>query len=843
MTAPLSSVGDSGHHQPVWLGLKPEAGNIPAGLKALDQWVLWRAQVKPNGKRSKVPYTAATSRCASSTDATTWSDWDTSWAAYNEAPDAYDGVGFVVTANDELVGVDLDHCVDPASGEPTAEAAAIIERCGTYAEVSPSGTGVRIIGYGKQITAACPDRGVEIYSEGRFLTITGRRLNGADLAPIPEAVLDELAARARGPREQADAQARSSGSKVSASVIHDLRSALASMRSDDRDLWVRMGMALRELADVGRGLWLEWSQMSEKFDPVDAARVWDSLKPDRTGYAAVFAEAQRRGWVNPRISRGPRKLQDSPAQPAPTTPRQAPNAHGPDPDDQDWPPPKAIGAELLPVPAFDAEVLLPQPLRDWVVDEAERMPCAPDYIAAAAVVELGSVIGARCAIRPKSRDNWEVVPNVWGGIVGLPAAKKSPAFSAAKKPLAVLIAQALADYESAKRDYEIDGTILDARKDAVERKIKSAATKGGNLDDHAAELRGLLDEAPPPPVLRRFTSNDVTVERLGELLRDNPQGLLVYRDELVGLISQWDKEGREGDRAFYLEGWNGTSSFDTDRIKRGSIRIENLCVSLFGGIQPDKLTRYLEQAKNALANDGMLQRFQVLVYPDEPRWEWRNRDPNAAARQAVGDLFEALANFVPTDWCAAPAGEGAKLPYFTFDDKAESVFIKWAADLHQVRLPGEDNPLIAQHLAKFDKLFPALALTFHLVDCAATGQRGPVTEASALRAAAWCEYLEAHARRCYGLLADDGLRAAQALAAKLSKGKLTDGFTARDVRRNQWSYLQSPEAVEAALDWLEDDSWIRSEQCRAGAAGGRPTVIYRINPKLLDRGRPRDGNG
>jgi hypothetical protein len=79
---------------------------------------------------------------------------------------------------------------------------------------------------------------------------------------------------------------------------------------------------------------------------------------------------------------------------------------------------------------------------------------------------------------------------------------------------------------------------------------------------------------------------------------------------------------------------------------------------------------------------------------------------------------------------------------------------------------------------------PALALILHLAECAATGQRGAVTAQAALRAAAWCDYLEAHARRCYGLLVDDGLRSAQALADKVSQGKLSDGFTARDVRRN-----------------------------------------------------------
>lgn len=89
------------------------------------------------------------------------------------------------------------------------------------------------------------------------------------------------------------------GSLAGAMAAPDLRSALASMRSDDRDLWVRMGHALKSLGDQGRGLWIEWSQTSDKYDPQDAARVWESLKGERTGFQAVFAEAQRQGWVNP----------------------------------------------------------------------------------------------------------------------------------------------------------------------------------------------------------------------------------------------------------------------------------------------------------------------------------------------------------------------------------------------------------------------------------------------------------------------------------------------------------------------------------------------------------------
>jgi hypothetical protein len=113
------------------------------------------------------------------------------------------------------------------------------------------------------------------------------------------------------------------------------------------------------------------------------------------------------------------------------------------------------------------------------------------------------------------------------------------------------------------------------------------------------------------------------------------------------------------------------------------------------------------------------------------------------------------------------------------------------------------------------------------------GFHAAVTKEAALRAAAWCEYLEAHARRCYGLLKYDGLRAAQALAVKLERGALEDGFTLRDVRRNQWRSLTADEAVQAALVWLEVENWLRSEATGgSGPGSGRCTLRYRIHSAI-----------
>ena len=190
---------------------------------------------------------------------------------------------------------------------------------------------------------------------------------------------------------------------------------------------------------------------------------------------------------------------------------------------------------------------------------------------AALIVCLGSVIGARCGIKPKRRDDWIVTPNLFGGIVGDPSSKKSPALGTVTRFLDRLEAKEAEKLEDAKKIFAAETAAFEAHQSAVKASMKKAAVgKGDHLKMNAA-IADLQDLQPPEePKERRFKSNDSTVEKLGDLLVHNPQGMLVYRDELIGLLASWEKEGKEGDKAFYLEGWNGTGSFNIDRIGRGS---------------------------------------------------------------------------------------------------------------------------------------------------------------------------------------------------------------------------------------------------------------------------------
>ena len=119
----------------------------------------------------------------------------------------------------------------------------------------------------------------------------------------------------------------------------------------------------------------------------------------------------------------------------------------------------------------------------------------------------------------------------------------------------------------------------------------SKLVKAGKIEEARHLLADAADfEASKPPALPRYIVTDASVEALGEILIENPWGVLTYRDELNGLLRGLDKEGQEGARAFYLQGYDGNQAYTFDRIGRGrNLHIPAVCISLLGGIQPVKV--------------------------------------------------------------------------------------------------------------------------------------------------------------------------------------------------------------------------------------------------------------
>jgi hypothetical protein len=486
--------------------------------------------------------------------------------------------------------------------------------------------------------------------------------------------------------------------------------------------------------------------------------------------------------------------------------------------------------DLPPVPQFDKR-MLPDAFRGWVEDVASRMQVPPDFVAAPLMVAFSAVVGRKVGIRPKRYDDWLVVANLWGAIVGSPGLLKSPALKEALAPMNALIARAIEDHMEEVKGYEAEKEICEARREWFASEKKKLA-KTGDMAALQAFIEGNRPEdEPEPPKERRYRTEDTTTEKLGKLLNENPTGLMIFRDELVGFLRSLDRYGREGDRQFYLEAWNGDQPFNVDRIGRGSLRVEALCLSILGGIQPGPLSRYVHDAgQGTTGDDGLLQRFQLLVWPDHPKgWQNIDRSPNREAKDKVVEVFE----FV--DGLKFDEPEDASIPYIRFEAEAQDVFDAWRSELELEVRCGELSPALEAHKSKYRSLFPALALLIELADRAAAGEAPQrVTELSAARALGWINYLEGHATRLYHSAERPEMRSARGLLKKLKAGEVSHGAPVRSIYKHKWTALRGRAEVDGALEILADHGWLKVHKFESG---GRPSEVILLHPEL--RGEER----
>lgn len=496
----------------------------------------------------------------------------------------------------------------------------------------------------------------------------------------------------------------------------------------------------------------------------------------------------------------------------------------------EWPDPQALPDDLPAVMPFDLD-LLPAVFRPWIEDIAERLQCPPDYPAVALMVALSSIVGCKVGIRPKRQDDWLVVCNLWGMVIGRPSLMKTPAIQEPLKPIKRLETEAQKSFQAAEREFTVSQLIADAKDKVTRKNVKDAIEEGKDATEIA---RGLIQDSPDRPKRRRHIVNDTTVEKLGELLNENPNGLLLYRDELVGFLKSLDREGQEGARSFYLESWNGNGRYTYDRIGRGTLDIEAAIVSIIGAIQPGPLQAYLRDAvRGGSGDDGLMQRFQLTVWPDVSA-VWKNVDrwPDSDAKKAAWEVFQRLDQQTADDFGAErDQSDASEIPFLRFSPtSAQQQFDDWREQLEKRLRSGENHPAIEAHLAKYRSLVPSLALLVHLADT-----RGGLIGGESLdKAIRWATYLESHARRLYGAAVKPDISAAKALAQKIVARELGEQFALRDVYRNGWSGLSTSEDAQKAAEVLIDFDWIRRERFSTATKSG---TRHFINPKVL--GTPR----
>ena len=810
--------------------LNPIYENIPDDIKALPQWVNWRSVPRKDGGRPTKPPYQPDGKLAKTDNPKTWSTFDTVKAV----ADQFDGVGFVLTREDPYVGLDFDNCRCPAFDGVTPwansldtvlpEIADHVRRLNSYTERSPSARGIRIFLKGTLPVDGKRKGAIEVYQNGRYVTVTGRAIDGFPRTIEPrqmeiDAFYKQVFGTMEKPPEQ-ESTARTDATPYDWKSL--LEKAFDSKNGPEiRRLWNGDYSGYPSQSEADRSLcshlafWLGGNEAA-----IDTAfrqsglyrQKWDEKHGERTYCEATIQKAL--GGCT--TFYGDRQSQGKEAKVA------LPEA---------WPEPLPIPDELPPVEPFDMD-LLPSTLKPWASDITERFQCPPDFVGAAIMAALASVVGRKIGIRPQAQTDWTTVPNLWALLVGRSGVMKSPAMEAALAPLKRLAAQSGESFQAQQAEYQRKARLLKIQSEEAEKAARIVLKKNPQAD--VASL--LAVEEIEEPTLRRYIANDTTVAALGELLRHNQNGFLTYRDEMVSLLKGLDREDAAGDRGFYLTAWNGDSSYTVDRIGRGlNLYIPAVCLSLLGSTQPARIAEYIRHAvKGTSGDDGLIQRFSMLVWPDMGSdWKDIDRWPDHEAKQAANKVFEYLDKLNPLDIGAiqdkGANGEPEGIPYLRFDDAGRELFLEWRTTLETDLRGGDLPPALESHFSKYRKLIPAIALLRHLAD----GKTGPVGVSSVLAAVAWGEYLQTHARRAYASITTPDVATAKAILLKLKREEIKVPFSARDIYRNGWSGLSEPERVRDALTFLEDRDWLLSSTTPRSEDGGRPQVVYTVNPRCM----------
>ena len=821
--------------------------NIPEELKDREQWLVWRFITKPGQKKpAKMPYYVngnlrgwphgkpadgnATDdqpqvEQGHDLDRQHLADFET--AMERAALGNFDGVGFAFLPGDGLIGIDLDAaCAD--------KHASIRDACGTFAERSPSGTGIHIIGLGHCETFKSNDVGVEVFCGRQFFTVTGDHdvASPLELRPIPDETLVKLrrtverakeAKRdAREASKPADTPAQAPSVVATADASRYCLSALesgvqrlrAATEGGRNDLLNGEAYGLAQLIHTG-GI----SEATIRAALQDAAQAC-GLPPGEA--KATIASGIRAGLQHPRPI--PERQRPAPPPPKPAAaptidPETGEILDPPANDNVSHQPPLDIFAEY-PAPPIQRG-MLPKAIEDYAFECGELIGVSPAMVAIPALVACAAALHDGVTIQPKRHEtDWTESARLWCAVVGSPSVRKTPAIKRATRRLR-------------KIDMELHEQNARAQADYAEQAEQYKEAK------KEARKTGVYIKAPEAPPNVRMVVEDITVEALSEVLKDNSRGVLAIQDELSGWFGSMDAYsggGKSGskDRAHWLEAYNGGGRV-VDRVMRGTLKIPNWSVSMIGGIQPDAIRRIAQN----MTDDGLMQRFMIIIGQNEVEYD---RPKNIRAHQDFGNLVDHL-------YAVTPGSEPVQLS----EDAHE---VRQSLNAYAAELA--DYPALPSglrsHLGKWSGLFARLLLIFHAIECAGN----KIHPGSCLVSGATARqvdrlmrrFLLPHALAYYTdvLGASSDLEHARWIAGHILSKRL-DIVTHRDLMQayKQWRGMDEWRR-QRVLQMLEDMGWIvpfseegiRSGRKGASSYGVVPAVHAMFAEKAQAEARRRD---
>lgn len=499
-----------------------------------------------------------------------------------------------------------------------------------------------------------------------------------------------------------------------------------------------------------------------------------------------------------------------------------------------WPEVKPLPTSTRAAPDMPMD-LVPNPIKKWATDTSTRMGVPIQFIVVPFVSSIAIAIGRKYAVQPKKNDSeWIVFASVlWCVIVANAGKKKSPALAASLAALNELSKEYRIEFQNKDKKTQHSRKILEIKIKAQEERLRSAFKTDDQKDVKVIEqilLDAKKELAAITPHLTRLTVEDTTIEKLGELLRDNPKGLGIVVDELTGWLRGLERTGHECSRAFYLKAWGGNTSDSVDRIGRGTIIVEALYLVIIGGIQPSLLKReLLKILRGDISDDGLIQRFQLAILNEsEHQHSYLDISPDLFAKDEIFRLFKRIQQSSRS----ADRKNKSKPWILNFSKAAQETndaFMSYHANLFK---KNDMPPALESHFYKYSSTMPALALIFYLLDFHSNMNFEDIQKQHVVLAVKWVEYLAEHAKRIYGFVINDQQKGAQLLLDKIKSGTLSNRTTIREIKRRCWQGLSDNEVLYGALEILEDCGVIRAIEEKPHQSG-RPTKRILINPKLI----------
>ena len=447
--------------------------------------------------------------------------------------------------------------------------------------------------------------------------------------------------------------------------------------------------------------------------------------------------------------------------------------------------------------------LLPQPFRQFVIEGAAATRGDPAFFALPALAALGSAIGN--ARRMRIKTSWTVPPTIWTVSVGESGNQKTTGFDLSLAPLRRLQERALTAYETARQRYE--GLV-----EEYERELKRGRQNGSTF----------VPNKPEPPVLTRYMVSDTTVEALAPILKDNPRGELLARDELRGWMGSFDRYASnskgKSDEANWLSMHNGGAILvDRKGSTAGPIYVPRASLCITGGIQPGPLRKALGSEHR---ESGLAARM-LMAFPPRVKKQWSEETISPEVQQAYAALFDRLLtlemavgeNDRREPVCMELSGE-ARARFIEYYDRHNEEAVAFTGDL-------------ASAWSKLEETAARLALIIELVKWAASGRNQVPQEVSAEsmeEAIGLAEWFKRETKRIYAVVFASESAAQVTVREQLIQWLARRGgeASAREVRQGCRS-LRGAGLAEAALEDLVGSgagNWVEVEG-RNGQGGRR----------------------